>query len=506
MADSQRFDRRGRARIPMLMGIAFRLVPLAGLASLSIGAAPPDAGSYYLLTTGDGTVIGRIHSTVTPTAQGRVRTSEQIVTLDTEGEITRISERRTTTEDKDGRILSSTEETRTGQTWARSEAVIGPTRADFTVSNRLSRRMIALPLPAHVRFDSGAGLLAQWVANPTDRLIFDNLSLGSMAIDRVTITKIGNGAIPGTIEAMRMRGGGDIGGDEEFRGIARLTIDRTGRIVRMVQPMFGMTASIVPTSRADALKPRPPFRLLDQSIVKAPFRIGTAALTGKIRYSFGFKDGLAMPLPETGEQRRRPSASGATLDICSDCGPGLPTDAAYLSVARKPTHWMESDHPRLLAIAAPVAAMAISDARKMELLRSRAEPYIARISFAGHFTALQTLQRKAGDCTEAAVLLAALGRAAGIPTKVANGLVYSRAYYHKISNAFMPHSWTLAYVDGRWQSFDLALETFDSSHIALTVGDGDARSMAAASQIAGLLEWSNVTEVRSRPVAAPDGN
>ena len=104
------------------------------------------------------------------------------------------------------------------------------------------------------------------------------------------------------------------------------------------------------------------------------------------------------------------------------------------------------------------------------------------------------------------MLLAALGRAAGIPTKVVNGLVYSRAYYHKISNAFMPHSWTLAYVDGRWQSFDLALEAFDSSHIALTVGDGDARSMAAASQIAGLLEWNNVTEVRSRPAAAPVGS
>ena len=488
------------------MGSASRLVPLAGLALLSIGAAPRDTGVHFLLTTGDGTVIGRIHSTVTPTAQGRVRTSEQIVTLETAGELTRISERRTTTEDKDGRVLSSTEETRTGQTWVRREAVIGQSRADFTVSNRLNSRVTSLPLPANVRFDSGAGLLAQWVTNPTDRLTFDNLSLDSMAIDRVTITKIADGTVPGTIEAIRMRSGGDKSGGEEFRGIARLTIDRTGRIVRMVQPMFGMTASIEATSRANALKPRPPFRLLDQSIVKAPFRIGTAALTGKIRYSFGFKDGLAIPLPETGEQRRRSTASGATLDICSDCGPGLPTGAAYLAAARKPTHWMESDHPRLLAIAAPVAAMTISDARKMELLRSRAEPYIARVSFAGHFTALQTLQRKAGDCTEAAVLLAALGRAAGIPTKVVNGLVYSRAYYHKISNAFMPHSWTLAYVDGRWQSFDLALEAFDSSHIALTVGDGDARSMAAASQIAGLLEWNNVTEVRSRPAAAPVGS
>ncbi len=469
------------------------------LAFLSTGAAKPDAGDFYLLTTADGTVMGRVHATVTPTAQGWVRTSEQTVTLDTAGEITRIVDKRTTTEDQTGRVIASSEETRTGQIWSRSEARIGPSQAEFTVSNRLGTHNVSLPLPASVRFDSGSGLLAAWIKDPAKRLEFDNLSLDSMAIDRVTIEKVADGSAPGTIEAIRVRSGA--GGD--FRGIARLTIDRRGQVVRTVQPMFGMTATMVPVSRAEAMKPRPPFRLLDQTIVKAPFRIGTEALTGKIRYTFGFKDGLVLPLPVTGEQLSRAKGNEVALDICNGCGPGLPTNSAFLAAARQPTQWMESSHPRLRAIADPVAAMAISDARKMEALRSRAQPYIAKVSFAGHFTALQTIQRKSGDCTEAAVLLAALGRAAGIPTKVVNGLVYSRAYYHKISNAFMPHSWTLAYVDGHWQSFDLALESFDSSHIALTVGDGDPRSMAASSQLAGLLEWQNVQEVRSRPTATP---
>ena len=99
------------------------------------------------------------------------------------------------------------------------------------------------------------------------------------------------------------------------------------------------------------------------------------------------------------------------------------------------------------------------------------------------------------------MLLAALGRAAGIPTKVANGVVYSRQRYHGVSNAFMPHSWTLAYVDGAWRSFDLALDNFDATHIALTIGDGDARSVQAASQLAGLLRWAQMSEVRPRPAA-----
>jgi len=91
-----------------------------------------------------------------------------------------------------------------------------------------------------------------------------------------------------------------------------------------------------------------------------------------------------------------------------------------------------------------------------------------------------------------------LGRAAGIPMRVASGLTYSRESYHGVSNAFMPHSWTLAYVDGRWRSFDLALNEFDSTHIALTIGDGDPRSVAAAGQLASLLVLDSLAEVRPR--------
>jgi hypothetical protein len=82
---------------------------------------------------------------------------------------------------------------------------------------------------------------------------------------------------------------------------------------------------------------------------------------------------------------------------------------------------------------------------------------------------------------------------------VASGLVYSRESYHGIANVFTPHTWTLAYADGKWRSFDLALDNFDATHIALTIGDGDERSVFAASQLAGLLHWESMAEVRSQP-------
>src|SRR5204863_9269550 len=122
-----------------------------------------------------------------------------------------------------------------------------------------------------------------------------------------------------------------------------------------------------------------------------------------------------------------------------------------------------------------------------------------RVGSGGDASGQEAEARRAGDCTEAAVLRAALGPAAGIPARVASCLVYSRDAYHGVGNVFTPHSWVLAYVDGQWRSFDAALEYFDATHIAIVVGDGDARSIEAANQLASLLQWNGMTEVRARP-------
>ena len=468
--------------------------PLLILAApLMIGATKPDPATYYLLTAADGSVIGTVRQSIVVTAAGRVRTADQLLVVESAGEVTRMSDHVVTREDKAGQLLSVSKESRTGPSITRLEMVIANGRAEFVRSTRMDQHKVSVALPAGVRFDSGTGLLAGWDRKATPRLEFDNLNLESMAIEHVVIASA-PAASNDQLSAFRTRYE-----DGEFRGIAMLTIDRRGQIGAVTQPMFGSTTTLAPTDRATALKPHSPFKMLDTSMVKAKFRIPPGALSGHIRYRFGFRNGLSFPLPQTSEQRMAIDGDTSVVDICTTCGTGLPTDRAYLDNALKPTVWLQSDHPRLKAIVAPVATMRVSDTRKMEILLKRARPYLGAVSFAGHFSALETLQRRKSDCTEAAVLLAALGRSAGIPTKVADGLVYSRSYYHKVSNAFMPHSWTLAFVDGQWRSFDLALGDFDASHIALTIGDGDARSIQAANQLAGLLEWQDVAEIRARP-------
>jgi hypothetical protein len=472
------------------------------LALLGVGAASapaPDA-SWYLLTDDQGAVLGNASEEITAGRAGReVVDRQEVLLTEQDSPIVHISARTARSEDASGRTVSIESMTRLRDSWTRIQARIGADRAEIVRQTPLDRRTAVVALPAGVRFDDGDGLLAAWDPVHAPRLEFQRFDLDAMSVERVVIEAVAPRASdpPGAITAVRRRYDGD-----ELRAVARLTLDRDHRIIAVTQPMFGSSITIRAVDRDTALRPHAPYRMVARTMIKSPFRIGDPATRGHIRYRFGFQDGMSFAVPETGEKGvtvpSGPEAgSGAVVDICPDCGPGLPTDEAYLADALKPTAWMQSDHPKLRAIAEPVARLNVSDTRKMQLLLELARPYLVHIDFAGHYSALETLSRRSGDCTEAAVLLAALGRSAGIPTRVVNGVVYSRESYHGVANAFLPHSWTLAYVDGRWRSFDLALDLFDSTHIALTVGDGDARSVAAAGQLASLLEWKAMTEVRT---------
>jgi hypothetical protein len=480
----------------------------AALAGVALAAEPAGDVTWYAIVTANGTPIGHASEETVAGSDGRETVQSQEVDVGervgpptqyigrSDGS-THLSSRTVVKEDKAGHTVSIATTTEIGRTWQRIDARIDGDKARITRETTAEKRMVEIALPQGLRFDNGDGLIKSWNPAVTQRLEFRNFNADAMAVDRVVV-EAATGTKPdaeGRFQAVRRRYEGD-----ELRAISRLTIDRQGRIVEAAQPMFNTSVVIKMTDRETALAPHGIYHVLPNVMIKSPFRISQPATEGHIRYRFGFRDGFTFALPQTGEQRVTAEADGdVTVDICEGCGPGLATDAATLADALKPTAWLQSDHPRLREIADPIAKLPVSDSEKMEKLLGKARPYLGTIDFTGHYSALETLSRRSGDCTEASVLLAALGRAAGIPTRVVNGLVYSRESYHGVANAFMPHSWTLAYADGKWRSFDLALDKFDATHIALTVGDGDERSLIAAGQLGGLLRWDGMAEVRPAP-------
>jgi hypothetical protein len=478
---------------------------IVGVPILASAAAPDDGAAWYRITIADGGAIGYASERIAATADGgRDIVDEQVIEVLAPGDrapsaglfslpgAVRTGARIVRHEDRSGHTVSIDAANDSGGLTTHTQAAIAGGSAVLTQSGGGSgARSVTLTLPPGIRFDSCDGLLPGWDRSAAPRLECDDLNVSAMTVEHVVIEPVAGG---GT-DVLRKRYH-----DGTLMNVARLTLDGAGTIVASRQPMFGSDITIARTDRETATAPHPPYRLLMSAMMKSPYRIPDAALHGHIRYRFAFRDAMAFALPATGEQRVTADADGATVDICPDCGDGLPTDAAYLADARKPAPWLESDAPQIVALAQGVARdRTASDTRKMDLLRAKTQHLLPRVDFIGHYSALAALKRGSGDCTESAALLAALGRAAGIPTRVVNGLVYSRERYHGVSNVFLPHSWVVAFADGRWRSFDAALGSFDDTHIALNVNDGDDRSAFAAIQLAGVLEWTAMQEVRPKP-------
>ena len=95
-------------------------------------------------------------------------------------------------------------------------------------------------------------------------------------------------------------------------------------------------------------------------------------------------------------------------------------------------------------------------------------------------TSTDILKTKSGVCRDYAVLYTALARAAGIPTKIATGVMYFR-------DAFYFHAWAESYV-GEWVPMDPTLSTdfVDATHIKLV--EGDALAMFKAVKAVGTLK------------------
>jgi transglutaminase-like putative cysteine protease len=85
-------------------------------------------------------------------------------------------------------------------------------------------------------------------------------------------------------------------------------------------------------------------------------------------------------------------------------------------------------------------------------------------------SALEVLSQREGDCNEHTALYTALARAAGIPTRMAAGIVY-------METGFYYHAWPEVWV-GRWMPVDPTFNQFpaDATHIRFATGNLDRQS------------------------------
>jgi transglutaminase-like putative cysteine protease len=102
-------------------------------------------------------------------------------------------------------------------------------------------------------------------------------------------------------------------------------------------------------------------------------------------------------------------------------------------------------------------------------------------------SATEVLSSRAGDCSEHAVLMAAMTRAVGIPSKLVSGLVYHEG-------GFAYHMWVEVWTGGGWYALDPTIGggAVDATHIKL--GESAAKDGVVADLSLGVLRtWQRLS-------------
>ncbi len=278
-------------------------------------------------------------------------------------------------------------------------------------------------------------------------------------------------------------------------------VDDQFELHKMSMDMMGLTLDIMSCPEQCALSDNEPTEFFVSALAKSPSAITQPMTEAPLVYTVSARSSDAkLYFPDSDEQDVINNNGVWTLKIGAQ-SPG-PQPIPYAGenpaaqAALQPTDWIQSSAPEVLALAKTATEGAKTAAEAMQRLESFVSDYVNEKSLSvGYASALEVIDTRAGDCTEHALLLAALGRAIGVPTRIATGLAYVDQWVG-VQDTFVPHAWVQAYIGDRWISYDAALGGFDTGHIALAYGDGDPWKFYDGALTLGNLQ---VDEVRAAP-------
>ena len=210
---------------------------------------------------------------------------------------------------------------------------------------------------------------------------------------------------------------------------------------------------------------------------------------------------LLASIPSSGPQRvERMGEGGLRVTVDLRAAPEAPPEAQpgpeHLE-ASVMMNWKDPEVAALAQRALREVPPGASKAQQAEALRRFVHRHIRKKDLGVAFaTAGEVARTGQGDCTEHGVLLGALLRARGIPSRAVTGLLYADEFVGQ-KQVFGYHLWTQAWLSepgagaGRWVDLDAVLPDdapSDATHIALSHSPmSDERGMMSLAEAAGLI-------------------
>jgi transglutaminase-like putative cysteine protease len=151
-------------------------------------------------------------------------------------------------------------------------------------------------------------------------------------------------------------------------------------------------------------------------------------------------------------------------------GGGIAVEGAVLASYLQPTAAVDSLDPRARALAQEIAGEALDPLARIGRLVHWIQENVEQAPV-DVFSSSDVLQGRKAECQGLTWLYAAFARSLGIPTRVVNGLVYSKEL-----EGFLYHAWAESYVGTAWLPVDPTFGQVgaDATHIKLIEGDRPA--------------------------------
>jgi len=256
------------------------------------------------------------------------------------------------------------------------------------------------------------------------------------------------------------------------------------RLQKSIMPVMNMTIEQVACTKEFALGENDVLEMMEKMFLASPVPIKDVGSAKSITYHLSpTKETAEFQIPSNDNQKVQQLSDGnvivAVVPVVAPTGISFPykgNDKAILE-ATKPTRYLQSDNVEIIKLTHQIVGNTKDAAEAAKKIETFVAGYIMNLSLSvGYASAVEVAKSRQGDCTEFAVLTAAMCRAIGIPAQVVAGVAYVDDFAGL--RGFGGHAWTQAYIGDKWIGLDAAFKGsgrggYDAGHIALASGNGE---------------------------------
>ena len=257
-------------------------------------------------------------------------------------------------------------------------------------------------------------------------------------------------------------------------------VDANLRTLKMTMNVGGMPMDMLAADEQLAKAEWESPEVMVNTLVKLPQAINNPRASRRATYLMRLSEGEFVELPTSGHYQTARARDDGSVEVTVDMDRPAGKASVDEPALNRSTMIDGSDAEVIKLMKQATAGAGDDPAKRAEAMRRFVYQYIdAKTLGVGFATASEVARTATGDCSEHAVLLAALLRADGIPSRTASGLVYAERFAGE-HGVMAYHMWTQAFLNGAWIDLDATMDErqpFDAAHIAIDVSTMDDGEM-----------------------------